>query len=74
MEKDLSAYATHNRETLFKKRKSIDTLHGVFGFRKSTALKTLTGQTWTTVLEKLQSLGKKDAITVKETVNKENAP
>lgn len=43
----LQAYALENREVLFSKKKSIETVHGLIGFRTGTPkLKTLKGFTW----------------------------
>lgn len=51
----MQAYATENREALFAKKKSIETVHGVFGFRTGTpALKTLKGFTWPAVTNMLK--------------------
>ena len=47
----VQTYATENREELFQKRKSVEGVHGVFGFRTGTPkLKTLKGFTWGAVL------------------------
>ncbi len=46
----LQAFATENKETLFTKRKSVESAHGVFGFRTGTPkLKTRKGFTWAAV-------------------------
>lgn len=46
----LQAYATENKEELFSKRKSVESSHGVFGFRTGTPkLKNLKGFTWAAV-------------------------
>jgi len=51
----LQAYAMENRNELFSKRKSIETVHGTLGFRTGTpALKTLKGFTWSSVLNLLK--------------------
>lgn len=48
----VQTYATENREELFSKRKSVESAHGVFGFRTGTPkLKTLKGFTWGAVLK-----------------------
>jgi len=50
----LQAYATENREELFSKKKSLETVHGVLGFRIGTPkLKTLKGFTWNAVTKLL---------------------
>jgi phage host-nuclease inhibitor protein Gam len=51
----IQAYATENRDTLFAKKKSMETPHGVFGFRTGTPkLKTLKGFTWPAVVKLLK--------------------
>lgn len=46
----LQAYAQENREELFSKKKSVESAHGVFGFRTGTPkLKNLRGFTWAAV-------------------------
>ena len=47
----VQTYALENKEELFCKRKSVESAHGVFGFRTGTPkLKTLKGFTWGAVL------------------------
>ena len=47
----VQTYALENKEELFSKRKSVESAHGVFGFRTGTPkLKTLKGFTWGAVL------------------------
>lgn len=47
----IQAYALENKDELFSKKKSVESAHGVFGFRTGTpALKTLKGFTWKAVL------------------------
>lgn len=51
----LQAYAMENRDELFSKRKSLETTHGIIGFRTGTpTLKTRKGFTWASVLEMLK--------------------
>ena len=51
----LQTYAVENRDDLFTKRKSMETTHGILGFRTGTPkLKTLKGFTWAAVLELLK--------------------
>ncbi len=51
----LQSYAIENRAELFGKKKSMDTVHGVFGFRMGTPkLKTLKGFTWKAVTKLLK--------------------
>lgn len=46
----LQAFAVENKEALFSKRKSLESAHGVFGFRTGTPkLKNLKGFTWAAV-------------------------
>ena len=48
----VQTYATENKEELFSKRKSVESIHGVFGFRTGTPkLKTLKGFTWPAVVK-----------------------
>lgn len=47
----LQAYATENKGELFTKKKSLDMVHGVIGFRTGTPkLKTMKGFTWASAL------------------------
>jgi phage host-nuclease inhibitor protein Gam len=51
----IQTYALENKDTLFVKKKSVETAHGVFGFRTGTPkLKTLKGFTWKAVVELLK--------------------
>jgi phage host-nuclease inhibitor protein Gam len=51
----LQSYAIENRTELFGKKKSMETVHGVFGFRMGTPkLKTLKGFTWKAVTKLLR--------------------
>ena len=53
----LQTYATENRDELFSKKKSMETAHGVLGFRTGTPkLKTRKGFTWSAVLVLLKEL------------------
>ena len=46
----MQAYALENKEELFSKKKSLESAHGVFGFRTGTPkLKNLKGFTWAAV-------------------------
>lgn len=48
----VQSFATENKDELFLKRKSVESAHGVFGFRTGTPkLKTLKGFTWSSVLK-----------------------
>lgn len=47
----IQSYALENKDELFAKKKSVESAHGVFGFRTGTpALKTMKGFTWKAVL------------------------
>ncbi|KAA6323099.1 hypothetical protein EZS27_027431 [termite gut metagenome] len=51
----LQTYASENRDDLFSKKKSMETAHGILGFRTGTPkLKTRKGFTWGAVLELLK--------------------
>ena len=53
----VQTYAQENREELFSKRKSVESTHGIFGFRTGTPkLKTLKGFTWGAVLKLCEEL------------------
>lgn len=46
----MQAYAVENKEELFARKKSVESAHGVFGFRTGTPkLKNLKGFTWAAV-------------------------
>lgn len=48
----VQSFATENKDELFLKRKSVESAHGIFGFRTGTPkLKTLKGFTWSSVLK-----------------------
>lgn len=62
----VQVFATENPD-LFAKRKSMETTHGVIGFRTGTPkLKTRKGFTWASVLEMLKSFGKDFVRTTEE--------
>ena len=51
----IQAYSVENKAELFAKRKSVESTHGTFGFRKGTPrLKTLKGFTWGAVTNMLK--------------------
>lgn len=53
----LQAFAVENREVLFSKKKSVESAHGVFGFRTGTPkLKNLKGFTWAAVTNLVKEL------------------
>ena len=48
----VQTYALENKDELFSKRKSVESVHGTFGFRTGTPkLKTLKGFTWGAVVQ-----------------------
>ena len=48
----MQVFATEQREVLFSKRRSLETTHGIIGFRTGTPkLKTRRGSTWAAALE-----------------------
>ena len=55
----LQAFAVENRDELFCKKKSVESAHGVFGFRTGTPkLKNLKGFTWAAVTNLCKELAK----------------
>ncbi len=55
----MQVFATENREVLFTKRKSMETTHGILGFRTGNPkLKARKGMTWAGILELLKIKGK----------------
>lgn len=53
----VQAFATVNQADLFTKKKSVDTVHGTFGFRTGTPkLKLLKGFTWAAVTNMLKEI------------------
>jgi phage host-nuclease inhibitor protein Gam len=70
LEDALCTFATMNKGKLFKDRKSRETPYGVFGWRKATKLLTIGKIKLADVLERLRELNLKEAIRVKESVDK----
>lgn len=67
----VQVFATENREELFSKRRSMETAHGIIGFRTGTPkLKTKKGFTWAAVLELLRKFGR-DYIRATEEIAKD---
>lgn len=53
----MQAYALENKDELFSKKKSVESAHGVFGFRTGTPkLKNLKGFTWAAVTNLVKEL------------------
>lgn len=66
-------YCQRNPDLFPKDRKSLDLVHAVIGFRTGTPkLKLLKGFKWEHVLAKLKALGWRDAIRVKEEIDKDH--
>lgn len=69
--KQLQFFAEKNKEDMFSKKKSLDLIHGVIGFRMGTPkLKTRKGFTWAAVLEMCKDKAT-EWIRTKEEINKE---
>lgn len=67
----LQAFAVENRELLFSKKKSMESAHGVFGFRTGTPkLKNLKGFTWAAVTNLVKEL-MPSYIRISEELNKQ---
>lgn len=67
----MQAYALENKEELFSKKKSVESVHGVFGFRTGTPkLKNMKGFTWAAVTVLVKKL-MPDYIRITEEVNKQ---
>lgn len=63
----MQVFATENRDELFSKRRSIETTHGVIGFRIGMPkLKMKKGMTWAAILELLKAFGTAYVRTVEE--------
>jgi phage host-nuclease inhibitor protein Gam len=71
LEDALCTYGELNKGELFSRKRSVETPFGVYGFRKSTKLLTAAKVTLGLVLERLKELNIKDAVRVKESVDKE---
>lgn len=66
LENGILAYAEYNKDELFEKKKTVDLMFGKLGFRKSTKISIKK-----TTLGLLKKFRFKDAINLKEIVNKE---
>lgn len=63
----IQTFAVENRDELFTKKKSMETVHGILGFRTGTPkLKTRKGFTWAAVLEMLRQFGSDYVRTIEE--------
>ena len=71
LERGLKNFAKDHKDLLFEHRRSCDLLHGSFGFRRSTVLRVRRGVTWGDVLDRLQAMGRTDAVRVRKDVDKE---
>ncbi len=66
LEHSLAIFSEYNKEELFKDKKTIELTFGLFGFRQSTSISIKKD-----TLELLKQHGFKEAIKIKESVNKE---
>lgn len=71
LEAAMATYCTTNKADLFTKKKSLDLGYGSVGFRLSTKLKNQSKVKNADVLEQLHNYGFTEAITIKESINKE---
>ena len=71
LESALAAYAQLNKPELFPMKKSLEEPHGIFGFRKSTKIRTMPKSTMAMVLDRIKSWGVGEAVRIKESVDKE---
>jgi len=71
LDASLAAYAEYNKSVLFTDKKTIELLFGSFGFRKSSAIKNMKGFKIADIVLKIKELGLRNAITVKESLNKD---
>jgi len=71
LEGALCTFGELNKGELFSRKRSVETPFGAYGFRKSTKLLTAAKVTLGMVLERLKELNIKDAVRVKESVDKE---
>jgi len=67
-EEGIVAFAQTNQDELFKKKKSVNLTFGQFGFRKSTSIYVKSHEV---AVNKLEELGKKDAILIQKKANKD---
>lgn len=67
----LAVYAEHNKDELFKERKTLELVFGRIGFRKSTELTTQPKITWAMVLGRLKDLAFLEAIRTREEPNRD---
>jgi len=71
LETALATFAQLNKGELFRRRKSLELAFGTIGFRRSTKLVPRPKLTLAMVLEKLREYGFREAIRIKESVDKE---
>lgn len=72
LEAALTNWAEHNRASILPKgQKSLRLVHGIIGWRASSKLATLKGFTWPRVLGVLTTMRCREAVRVKEEVDKE---
>lgn len=71
LDASLLAFAEYNKAELFEKKRSVELMYGLLGFRRSSEIKPKPKTTWAMVCEALKSLGFDDAVRVREDANKE---
>ena len=71
IEGGLLAFAEHNKDELFKSKRSRELDFGCLGYRRSKEIKPQPKKTWKMVLGLIKDLKFKAALRVKESVNKE---
>ncbi|MBF0370678.1 MAG: host-nuclease inhibitor Gam family protein [Magnetococcales bacterium] len=67
----LTAFAEYHKEGLFKKKRSVDLAFGHLGFRRSSEIKPKPRSKWALILNRIKELGYRDAIRIREDVNRE---
>ena len=71
LEQALEMFCEANRHLFEDKTRSVDLNFGRVGFRLSTSLRVLARRTWDDVLARLKTMGRMDAVRVREEVNKQ---
>lgn len=71
LENSLLFYAELHKAVLFKDKRSVECLFGVYGFRKSKEVKPMVKKTWAKILDALKKYKIHKAIRIKESVNKD---
>ena len=71
LENGLQAFCEFNKAELFKRRRSVDLIFGIIGFRKATKLAPLPKITWARIVEIMEEKGLMSGVRVKKSANKE---